>query len=217
MARMTSKLRTLWRLSILELLLLVGFAAVACASLLNASVLWVSIILSITCLCTLLLAILAICERGVRQAAALSSLAALFLYGLLWTFEPPMNEITDRISAQGPDGGVEYKHYLPSTHLLNAAWDRVNGTYAINILTGEVGERLSDDVVTFESGYMGPNLPPGWNFNNTVRRAWPRPEHFVGIGHCLFAMALAYISGKLAAFIYLRRLVREQSAPTDEA
>ncbi|WP_425396189.1 hypothetical protein [Aeoliella sp.] len=205
-----------WRLSLRELLGIFAFVAVSFASLLNASQGWAMAVFGLTIVLAVVLAIVAATERGARQAAAIGAVITMVVYAVLWTQQPAttMDNEPDIDFATGKAVGIktvlQQAGYLPTSHVLNTMWKKASGTYLVEMETGRVVEKLSSNYPRFEGGGIANSqIPPNWNGGTLISKGLPAPEHFLAIGHCLWAILFAYLGGKFAVWVYLRRMSRE--------
>lgn len=99
--------------------------------------------------------------------------------------------------------------FLPTSPILYALWDRVNGTYLVEADTGRVVKKLTPDYSARQFGAIANQVPAKWKGGPLINKGLPVPEDFLAIGHCLWALMFAYLGGKLAVWIYDRRVARE--------
>jgi hypothetical protein len=201
-----------FRISLRELLLLLAFSAIACTSLINASVGWAIAIFGGTLLIGLALAIGGLAERGARQAAALGAAFAMVAYGAIWILQPK-SEITTTFNAhsQSSKEVLVDSGYLPTSKAIYILWDWVNGTYLIEG-NGRVVQRVSPKYSTYAYNVPPSQTPSHWKGDPLISKGLPVPEDFLAIGHCLWALVFAYLGGKLAVWIYQRRVAREKES-----
>lgn len=211
-------MKVLPAVSLRELLLLVAFVAVACGSILYASPTVVCSIFATTVLLGISLAVFSVVERGARQAAAFGGLIAIAVYAILWSYEPKVELESLWSEREGMDQSINYQGYLPTSHALNALWNRTSATYMVERQTGRVLKLMWPTYPQFESQAVSASeIPAGWSEGQLAYEGLPKPRHFLAIGHCLFAWLFAYLCGKFAAWVYYRRMVREATAASGDA
>ncbi|MCO6045167.1 hypothetical protein NG895_14745 [Aeoliella sp. ICT_H6.2] len=200
-------------ISLRELLGIIAFVAVAFASLLNASEGWAIAVFGLTIALTIVLAIVAVAERGSRQTAAAGALIAMLAYAVLWTQQPETTLEDSWDQVMGVDPVLTDKGFLLTSRALYAAWHRVNGTYMVEWETGRVVEQTAPN---YPPAYGQGNVPqdqvpPNWSGGGLIYKGLPVPEHFLAVGHCLWAILLGYLGGKFAVWIFARRIAREEN------
>ena len=212
----TSATNWLPRISLREFLGLVGIAAVGAAALQFASPIWAAIVLSVTLLLGLAFAIAALIDREARQAFAIGFATSTAAYGaIVWMFpSSPMLPPYASPAIQYYDSGVS----LPTTLALRWAYGQMSTTYSIDPATGEIiaPYDAADPPPTVPAPPMvaysvppSPMLPPVATPPSTFGSATytekrPRPSHFMAVGHCLWALLIAYVGGKFATALYRR-------------
>jgi hypothetical protein len=168
------------RISLRELLLLVTLVALAIASLKYASELWLAIVAGLAMIAFFVTGIVAVVDRGPRQAFAIGFALTMIAYGLM---------LTSGQNTQGPRGNVSSKNIefhpwkgrLPTTRLLRYAHMVVNEPQ--------------------QETWGGGGFPM-----RTTMVEHPRREVFMPVGHCWWALLLGYLGGRFALFVYVRRM-----------
>jgi len=197
--------------SLRELLLLVAFFAVGCAALTFANEIWWMALATITGLACLVAAVVAVIDRGPRQAFAIGFIICAGLYFGLVAFP-------GRPTGYGPGNselnttGVNY----PTSRLL--LFEQVVETTWIDPATGQV-------IPNYQPPNQPPNQPPatpgfspGGAYSppgSVFGRLQPNPETFMRIGHALWILLFGYVGGRFGRFVYKRRI--NDATPSEEA
>lgn len=176
-------LATMFRLSLRELLMLVALVASATASLKYASQLWLALVAGVTTVAFCAALIVAAVDRGQRQAFAMGFALTMIAYGAtLMT-----GDRTVGFGGNMHSKNIEFDPWegrLPTTRLLRYVHIAVN-----------------------ENRQVPMSQPFGGATTRLVEI--PPREVFMPIGHCWWALLLAYVGGRFAATVYMRR-TREQ-------
>lgn len=189
-----------------------AFVAVAFASLLNASEGWTIAIFGLTIVIAVTLGIVAVAERGVRQAGAAGGLIVMVAYAVLWTQQPVATLEDTWDQATGIDPVLSDDGFLPTSRVLYKLWHSVSGTYIIEMETGRVVKKRSPKYPNHLGGAIANSqIPPNWSGGTLISKGLPVPEHFLAVGHCLWAILLGYLGGKFAVWIFTRRIAREEN------
>lgn len=176
----------LFRVSLRELLVLCALSAVAIVSLLYANERWQGAIVMGTVIVTLVAGIVAVVDRGARQAFAIGFAMSVVLYGVVLANTPRAND--------GPSLELNpYTGTLPTSRLLLPLFENVAVTRWIDFRTGQ-------EILDYD--------PQAAGQSNQFASLDQRPEQavFMRIGHCWWALLLGYLGGWFARFVYLRRL-----------
>lgn len=197
----------MFRISLREMFLLIAAVAMAIVSLIYATVLWQAIIGLIVMLLAMVALITSLVDRGARRAFWVGFAVAMLGYLLIvinahkFTLAPTEQNV--ELDA--------YQGRLPTSLLLQHFYAGINrsGYYDLNS-----EKRISDA----ESANLStiPGSPYGGMQTSTGRpvsyQERPPRENFMAIGHFWWALLFAYIGGRFARFVYLRR---DQQATTD--
>lgn len=199
----------MFRMSLRELLIGVALLAVAIVSLKYASDTWLAIVAAITMLIFFVELIVAVVDRGPRQAFAIGCALTITAYALVLNTGQRTSGSSGSISSQN----VELDHMrgrIPTTRLLRYVHAAVeDGTY-VNVFTGkELPNRDPAKDPNRGSGGFG-----GLGTAVSYREIPPR-EIFMPVGHCWWALILGYAGGHFANNVYGRRLRDEQKLPVD--
>ena len=205
------------KISLRELLVLVAFVAIAFAALLNASSVWITVLVSLTVLIGGAMLVIACIERGARQAFAIGfvALMGVYLLGVQFTRIPRDANIFPQ---SGAAERFVYDGTLPTTMILGELWLRIRAPYYLTITTNIPFERYEGPITDVGASGFGvqikppKNQPPGTTgFNLAVL---PKLNTFLYIGHLLFAFLFGYLGGKFAVWVYHRRAAREAAQDT---
>ena len=196
-----------WRFSLRELLMLLGFVAVGCAALKYAGEVWVTALSAIVLLLFMLSTVVAVIDRGHRQALAIGFALCVAVYGVLfWS------------STRADQGNREldpHEGRLPTTKLLKPLFTAlVSGVY-IDSSTGKIIPNYNSANTVYSlrgglslggggGGFGGGVAPAGFPMGVYYLETPPR-EKFMAIGHLLWALLLGYTGARLAGWIYARR------------
>lgn len=181
---------TLFRLSLRELFVLVACVALAVVSLKYASDMWMAAVAALTMISCFAALIVAVVDRGPRQAFAIGfSLVAIGYTGLL---------------ISGLQKDVEYNFAsgrLPTTLLLRRAYANLR---APKWTDPNTREPMPNDEALAQRNLVGATSggPAG---NGPYLVNYPKEAVFMPIGHCWWTLALAYAGGRFAGHVYLRR------------
>jgi len=175
-----------FRLSLRGMLVLVAAVALAIVSLTYASDWWQIGVVTLVLLTFAAAAIVALVDRGGRQAFALGMVVIMTIYAGLIAYASlqTAREFNPEFRGQGS---------LPTSRLLASVYERfVDRTY-VDVRTGK---RLMNFDPT--------NSPPIIRIQ--ARRVETPPERqFMQIGHAWFALLLACLGGQFARSVYCRR------------
>lgn len=198
------------KFSLREFLAIIAFVAVTCGALRFASTLWAATLLSVVIVLTFVAAIGAAVQRRSPQAWAIGALVATVIYGVLWMQDLPVVERYD-ITGERP---VVYAGYLPTTMAIGQLWRRVKGNYYVEQATGVVIEPHVGWPDVTNGKEIGTAAPPGWKGGYVVIKTLPAKNDFYAVGHCLWVIALAYLGGKFANWVYDHRMLRAAASST---
>jgi hypothetical protein len=185
----------LFRLSLRELLLLIAMVAVAIASMKYASPAWRTCVYTITMAIIMWAAVIAVIDRGPRQAFAIGIVLLMVIYGVLF-----INGT--RLSEGNRELDLQYGR-LPTSRVVKYLFPP---TETVQWYDGRTGQLLAN--------YDPANPPPGPQAFSRTRRT-PDPQTLMAIAHCWWALLLGYLGGRFARVVYLRRsdLPRNHIAP----
>lgn len=180
----------LLRISLRELLLLLGLCAVGCAALKYAGDGWWTILSTGALLLFLAAAVTAAVDRGRPQAVATGFVLAATIYALLLYAAP--RDGSEQSRELDP-----YNGKLPTTRLLKPLFEAIVSRTWID---GNTGQEISNyDGSPSAGGFFG-GMGPAVH----LRESPPR-ESFMAIGHLLWTLLLGYFGARLADYLYLRR------------
>jgi hypothetical protein len=173
------------RMSLRELFAILAACAVGSAALRNVNHHWVTGATVVVLLTFLAMTIESLVARGPRQARAIGVLTAMVLYG--WLFDAGEYVATGGAVHRelDPDRGV-----LPTSQLLGIAYRSTVQFWHVDRVTGE------------------PTVKAAWNGYQTAPKGMiglPPADDFMVVGHCWWAIALGYVGGLYARFVYGRR------------
>ena len=169
------------RMSLRQLLFLIALVALAIVSLCYASAWWEAVILGIALLIFFANAIVALVDRGPRQAFAIGMVVVMAGYTCVKWVDP----------------GVKFRHLgLPT----NAVLIQLQAAVArIAYFDSQSGRQLVGFVLPGNSGGPPPNAPAF--YQDTL----PLLEHILTVGHTWFALLFGFMGGLFAKFVYRRR------------
>jgi hypothetical protein len=198
----------LFRLSLREMLALVALVALAIASLKYANDVWVAIVAAVVMIALFSALIVAVMDRGPRQAFAMGAALTMVAYGMVLS--------TGHRTREGYSRNIEFDQWegrLPTTRLLRYVYKVVDNGYYFDQRTGKV-------IPNYDPNTPRPNDPGfiggGFAFGPVASRMEiPPREKFMPVGHCWWALILGYAGGQFARFVYWRRLRDEQKLPAE--
>ena len=184
-----------WRFSLRELLLLIGFVAIACVSLKYAGFVWILILSAAVLLFFMSAVVVALVDRGRRQAAAIGFAAVVAVYAVLfWSspLEPNTSESRELYS---------YSGRLPTTKALHPlARVLVRDTWV---------DSAGNEIVGYDptkAGGMGMGtggmMAMGTFGSGPQYRQVPYHPDFMAVGHLLWTLLLGYFGSRLALWSY---------------
>jgi hypothetical protein len=176
----------LFRLSLRELLLLIAMVALAIASMKYASTGWRTCVYTITMAIFMWAAVVAVIDRGPRQAFAIGMVILMVIYGVL-LISAPRRSAGNNIELDLERGR------LPTSRAVKYLFPPTETVEWVNRRNGQV-----------LPNYDPTNPPPGIQTFTQTRRA-PDPATLMAVAHCWWALLLGYIGGRFARVVYLRR------------
>jgi hypothetical protein len=183
-------------MSLRELLLLVALAALALASIRYATTTWRTAVYSITMVVFMAGAIVAIIDRGPRQAFAIGMVLTMVIYAVLVRNgvygERGINRELDADEGRLPTTWVASYFYKP---VITHRW---------------FDDRTGIELVNYDPN----NPPPGVRFVNRRTNTVPASSLFFQIIHSWWALLLGYVGGHIARLVYVRRANELTSQPT---
>ena len=196
----------LLRLSLREMIALMALVALAIASLTFANEAFLALVAGVTMLALVAALIIAVVDRGPRQAFAIGVALTMIAYGLI---------LTTGQSTSGSGGSVRSKNIefdqfagrLPTTRLLRYLHTAVQRSEWIDPFTRKVIPNYDPNNPTIlpsvlaGSGAGGRATAGG---GASLREIPPR-SIFMPIGHCWWALLLGYAGGLFGQFVYARR------------
>jgi hypothetical protein len=187
--------------SLREFLCLFTAICIGCAALKYANDWWAAALQSIVVASAIIATIVAVLDRGARQASAAGFVITLAIY-------------TAAIIAE--DKGDPANGRFLTSELTARLYGLVKETVYFDVKL-EIGDRVE---------LRGEQLPPGSRIlrpgqgydpaTTTVGQLFaevqrPHRSYFTAVAHCLWAVAVGYVSAKFARWVYIRR-AREQAA-----
>jgi predicted PurR-regulated permease PerM len=187
MAKSATSWSALFRVSLRELLLLIAMVALAVASMKYASPAWRTCVYMIAMAIFMWAAVIAVIDRGPRQAFAIGMVILMVIYGVL---------VVNGAVGRSQGGNRE----------MNPASGRLPTTKLVEFLFP-----ITESVQWFEqrTDRVLPNFdpakpPPGFvAYRRTISS--PEPANLMAIAHCWWALLLGYFGGRFARVVYLRR------------
>lgn len=190
-----------WRFSLRELLLLIGFVALACVALKYAGSIWTLALSAIALLLFMGAAVVAVVDRGRRQAAAIGLALCLAIYGIVfWSSprddNPRQSRELDPYDAQLPTSKALYPLFTVMVH----------GTYR-----DSAGNEIKDYDPSQNAGGMGSGgmFSSGGMGGGAYYHEVPERTQFMAVGHLLWALLLGCLGSRLAVWSYDRRAKAE--------
>jgi hypothetical protein len=174
----------LFRVSLRELLLLIAMVALAIASMKYASPAWRTCVYTITMAIFMWAAVIAVIDRGPRQAFAIGMVLLMVIYGVLVT--------NGTVRSENVEMDLQYGR-LPTSRVVKYIFPP---TETVEWLDNRTGQILPN--------YDPANPPPGIGAFPQTRRK-PDPPILMAVAHCWWALLLGYIGGRFARVVYLRR------------
>jgi hypothetical protein len=189
------------RISLRELLLLFTALFTACAALRYANVYWLAAVTLLTLVTFIAAAVIALIDRDARQALAIGFVTAAAIYMTLI--------FCMRVTGDNRGNVRSY----------NAELDPEEGSFPTTLSLRPLFVSIQEHWYIDPSGtpIRRSQLPPAViaNPNNggyVYDQERPNRQHFMLIGHCLWALLFGYVAAKFARWVYARRL-RESPSP----
>jgi hypothetical protein len=201
-----------FRLSLREFFALIAAIVAGCAALRYANDWWLTAVGAVTLVALMASVIVAVVDRGSRQAFAIGFAACMAIYATLLAVGNELNPWAGR---------------LPTTRLLAPVYESLREQSFQNAKTGEfvlrsqlpAGAILDNEVQGGRVGASAANaaITSGLYFRS--RGYTPPGELFMPIAHCLWALALGYVGGHFGRHVYARRVGNLQTpiAPASQA
>lgn len=199
----------MFRITLRELFLLVTAAALAVASLRSASDGWLTATIIIATVGLFWASVVAVADRGPRQAFAIAYLLIGAGYGFVAISLPHADE-NDRDS-EAPEFEV-FRGRLPTTRLLQYVFRRSRTDVWVDTSTGKVipGFDRDNPIIPVKGtdpmigvDKQGNAIFPAKSY--AERAEIPPRSNFMLLGHTWWATLFGYIGGHVARFLYLRR------------
>lgn len=193
------------RLSLREMLALMALVALAIASLKFANEAFLALVAGVTMLALIATLIVAVVDRGPRQAFAIGVALTMIAYGLI---------LTTGQSTSGSNGSVRSRNIefdqwagrLPTTRLLRYVHKAVQRSEWIDPFTQKVIPNYDPNNPVIPSVVAGSGAGGGgFAGGGASLREIPPRGIFMPIGHCWWALILGYAGGLFGRFVYERR------------
>ena len=193
-----------WRFSLRELILLIGFVAVACVSLKYAGFVWILILSAAVLLFFMGAVVVALVDRGRRQAEAIGFAAVAAIYGVLYWSSPDLPNTTENQELYSHSGR------LPTSKALHPLAQVIVRDYWVDSTGKEI---VGYDPTTAGGmgmggmgmgGMMGGGGMGGFGSGPQYRQVPYHPD-FMAVGHLLWTLLLGYLGSRLALWSYERR------------
>jgi hypothetical protein len=199
------------KVSLREFLLLVAFAAFACAALTYSNNAWLAAVASVAMVLFFRALIVAAVERGPSQAFAIGMTLVMAGYGLVL--------VCSRIVHNGDTLNMELSNlgHLPTTQLLGCLDRGISDYRWIDGYTGREDPLfqppLSVNQIDLSPDWLrellraGRHLP-GVSFHGKHVVKVPNDGEFYRTGHSAWAVVLGFLGGAFARSLYQRRVSR---------
>lgn len=171
-----------WRFTLAEILSLLALVAVGCAALRYAGEVWATALSAVVFAVFMIAATLAVVGRGALQSRAVGTSIFIAIYGVLFWAAPSAGGIGNSQSSELHPG----TGHLPTSKALKPLYEVI------------VKRMYIDD-----SGNTTASLPPGVGFLHRVEV--PQSDHFMAVGHALWAILLGYLGSRVGYWAYTRR------------
>jgi len=179
----------MFRVSLRMLLIFVAIMALAIVSLRYASVGWQMLVWTLTLVAFVAEAIVAVVDRGPRQAFAIGFTIALLVYGIVLMLAAPLDAPLSHNPEFNPAVGR-----LLTTRLLHPLYAAVADVRWYNLQSGLLVPNDNSGLSGGESGSA-----------NITLSEWPDRGVFASIGHLWWAFLFGCCGGWFARRVYLRR------------
>jgi hypothetical protein len=180
------------------MLMIVALIALAMGSLRYANESLQTLVLGFTVVVVFAAAIVAVVDRGIKQAFAIGFTLTVGGYGWL---------LMGR--------AAEFDQYLgrwPTTRLLKFLHDTMDRSEWFDTSTGNVIKNFNPQHPSV------PILGGGGSIDVGPTASWrevPPREAFMPIGHCWSALLLGFIAGHFARYVFLRRMTEQRKQAAD--
>lgn len=195
-----------FRISLRELLVLVALLAAAFVLLKFASPPIARIIVGISILTWGAMVIIAFIERGPRQAFAIgfTVIAAVFLLPI------GTQSKGDPHIVLGTEDLLVYLHRQMATRWVydTNTGERLRPAPLLET-EGGIGPPPRSRFMASDDHFTAPAIPFGAPPSSTHFNFYPFVSNFIAVGNSLLTLLFAYLGGKLAVWIYHRRVARE--------
>jgi hypothetical protein len=183
------------------MLMLVALVALVIASLKYADDVWLAIVAAVAMLALIAALIIAVVDRGPRQAFATGVALTMIAYGLILI----TGQRTSGNSGNVYSRNIEFDQWagrLPTTRLLRYVHTAVQRSEWIDSNTLKVIPNYDPNNPVIPKMGGGGFFPGG----GAQHREIPPREIFMPIGHCWWALILGYCGGQFGRFVYARRM-----------
>jgi hypothetical protein len=191
-------------ISLRELLILFVAFAIGFTALAYANPWWLGAVSGVTLMTFIGAVIVALVDCGLRQAFAIGLSAGIACYIPLFLLGRETDPFTGR---------------LPTSQLLQPMFLAVREQSYTNVRTREIikeSQIPQNALVEGQGGFPSYDRIPGSLPYFRRASTIPALEHFMPIGHCLWALLIGYVGGHFARWVYVRRL-RDQGRTSSAA
>jgi hypothetical protein len=179
------------RISLREMLALVAFVALAIASLKNATDVWLAFVAAATMLTAFAALIVAVIDRGPRQAFAIGFSLVFAGYWAMLVYGVQADAELNFSSGRMPTTLLLRRAYAS---MREACWFDPNTRQIISD-SEALAQRKALGITRMQQGFAsGPYL------SNV-----PKESFFMPIGQCWCAILLGYAGGRFARYVHIRR------------
>ena len=170
----------MFRLSVRHLLLLFALFAIACMVLRSANSNWCTALSGFTLLVFMAAAVVALVDRGSRQAFAIGFVVCASIYATLFAMAPKNRELDP------------YEGKFPTTRLMQPLFVTITTARWLYADTGEEIQKYDPS----DPSFVGLSV---------IHSESPSRENFMSVAHLLWTLLFGYVGGHFGRFVYLRR------------
>lgn len=215
-----------FRFSLRHFLLLVAALAIALAALKFANEWWIVVLSGGMILLVMAMLVVALVDRGPRQAFAIGFVACAAIYAGLVLSGRETTGVSGMTRTQNRELDP-YDGRLPTTRLMRGVFEMTSQNLYQNVDTGErlLHSQMPGDYEMDRSPQFGGG---GFSVDVAIEAGesaaaagglprfrllgeFPQRAHFFQIAHLLWGLLLGYAGGQFARFVYARRMRESRS------